>query len=84
MDGEQYSETWAVHIAVESRFPSGGLICGSGFDSAESFDSESFEPELTTEGLVAGQPRTKMESDTHISLHHYKQGALQANGPLTN
>jgi hypothetical protein len=40
-----------LHIAAESRSHAGGLICGSGFDSAE---------------LVEGQPRTKMESDTHI------------------
>ena len=36
--------------------------CGSGFDTAEPFDPESFDLELTTErltaeGLVAGQPR---------------------------
>jgi hypothetical protein len=29
-------------------------IYPSKFDSAEPFDSESFNPELTTEGLVAG------------------------------
>ena len=58
-----------LHFAAESRSHTGGLICGVGFDSAESFSCESFEPELTTEGLVAGQPQTKMESDTHISLH---------------
>jgi len=30
------------------------LIYPSKFDLAESFDPESFDPELTTEGLVAG------------------------------
>ena len=34
-------------------------LCGSGFGSAESFDPESFELELTTEGLAAGQPQLK-------------------------
>ena len=57
-----------LHFAAESRSHTGGLICGVGFDSAESFSCESFEPELTTEGLVAGQSRTKIESDTRISL----------------
>ena len=38
-----------LHIAAESRSRSAGLICGCGFDSAESFN-----PELTTEGLAAG------------------------------
>jgi len=52
-----------LYIAIESRSHSGGLICGSGFDSAESLDPESFNPELTTEGRVAGQLRTKMESE---------------------
>jgi hypothetical protein len=51
-----------LHITTESRPNSGGLIFGSSLDSAESFDPESFNSELTTEGRVADQPRTKMES----------------------
>jgi len=68
-----------LHFAGESRSHTGGLTCESGFDSVESFDPEPFGRVLrverfrverpTTEGLVAGQPLTKMESDTHISLH---------------
>ena len=51
-----------LHITTESRSHSGGLIFGSSLDSAESFDPVSFNSELTTEGRVAGRPRTKMVS----------------------
>jgi hypothetical protein len=38
------------------------IFGGGGFDSADSFDSE-----LTTERLVAGQPRSKFELSEHLA-----------------